>query len=86
MKSLKLWLSSLFYRMCLPYIEKEVASIVEWELARHHHLTRDVRAFILEDLERRVPVEGTTLALACHVRDEARQLDKRVTALEKRRG
>lgn len=82
MKYLKLWLSSLFYRMCLPYIEKEVASIVEYELGKHYRLTRDVKGFILEELNRRVPVEGTTHALACHVRDHARKLEKRLDWLD----
>lgn len=84
MKKFRLWLSSLVYRACQPRIGKEVGELVEWELARHHRLTADIRRFILEDLETRIPREGTTHALACHVRDHAKKLEERIASLEQR--
>lgn len=82
MKRLKLWLSGVFYRMCQPYIGVVVADLVKIELCNHRRLTKDIKAFIVDDLDRRIPVEGTTHALACHVRDHAREIDKRLRSLE----
>ena len=82
MKRLKLWLSSVFYGMCKPYIDQRVRERVEFELSWQKRLTKDIKAYIEEDLNHRIPHEGTTHALACHVRDHAREIDKRLQHLE----
>lgn len=82
MSKFKLWLSRKLLDMIRPALDRDIDLLVDAALNERRHLGKDIRAFILDDLNERIPRESTTHSLACHVRDHARQLEDRIARLE----
>lgn len=78
----KLWLSRKLLDMIRPALFGDIDRLVEASLAERYGLTDSIRACIIGELNQRVPRESTTHSLACHVRDHATELERRIDKID----